>query len=176
MMNRFLTLTLLLLFSQVIHTQTADTQIRDAINGYIVGTAYNEAEQVKSAFMPGAKMFLDHKDKPLFVRTVEEYTSKMGNHNPGKFNGRVTNILSIDQFEGIATAKLEVLIPSVDRRWIDLLLLKKLEDGWKIISKTAASEASKQSVNKVLLVLSNTARQGDSDLPAGNSFSEVVIA
>ena len=175
-MKSLITLTLLLLISQIAQAQSVDDQIRAVINGYIVGTAYNEADQVKSAFMPGAKMFLDHKDKPLFEMTVEEYAGRLAKHNPGRFNGRTTNILSVDQFEGIATAKLEVLIPGLDRRFIDLLLLKKLEGGWKIISKTAASEASEKSVDRVLLILSNIAMQGDSDLPAGNSFSEVVIA
>ena len=91
-------------------------------------------------------------------------------------NGRVTNIISIDQFEGIASAKLEVLIPNFGKRFIDLLLLKKLENGWKIISKTAGSEVSERTTNKVLLIVSNATRQGQSGLAAGNSFSEVVLA
>ena len=155
---------------------TEETQIRAAINGYIVGTAYNYPDSILSAFMPGAQMFLDKKGQPLFAMTVEEYASRVAKSEPGKFNGRVTNILSIDRFEGIATAKLEVLIPGLNKRFIDLLLLKKLETGWKIISKTAASEVSNQTVDKVLLILSSASFQGDSELPAGNSFSEVAIA
>ena len=86
--------------------------------------------------MPKANMFLDHKEKPLFVMTIEEYTEHVAKHSkPGEFNGRTTNILSIDRFGEIATAKLEVIVPSFEMRFIDMLLLKKLEDGWKIISK-----------------------------------------
>ena len=168
---------ILLLITLTINAQTSEeTQIRKAINGYIVGTSYNYPDSILSAFMPGAQMFLDKKGQPLFVMAVEKYASGVAKSEAGKFNGRVTNILSIDQFEGIASAKLEVLIPGLNKRFIDLLLLKKLEDGWKIISKTAASEVSDRNTEKVLLILSSATRQGDSDLAAGNSFSEVGIA
>jgi len=159
------------------HAQTENEQIIETINHYIEGTAYNYPDKLKTAFMPNANLFLDHKDKPLFVMTIEEYADHIAKHSKqGEFNGRTTNILSIDKFGEIATAKLEVIVPSFEMRFIDMLLLKKLEDGWKIISKTAESEPSNNKGNKVLLVLSNVKFQGESDLPAGNSFSEVVIA
>ncbi len=167
---------LLLLVSSQVQAQTEEEKIIKVINGYIVGTSHNYADSLKSAFLPGANMFLDHKDKPLFVMKIEEYADRVAKQEAGKFNGRVTNILSIDRFEGIATAKLEVIIPSLDRRFIDLLLLKKLEDGWKIISKTAASEPSNKQPRKALIVVSNVTEYKGSDLPAGNSFSELVIA
>lgn len=155
---------------------TETEQIRAVINDYIIGTSYNYPEQTKAAFIPSANMFLDHPEKPLFVMTIEKYAEGLAKSEAGVFNGRVTNILSIDQFEGIASAKLEVLIPNYGKRFIDLLLLKKLENGWKIISKTAGSEVSERTTNKVLLIVSNATRQGKSDLAAGNSFSEVVLA
>lgn len=160
--------------TQVIASE--EDEIIAVINKYIEGTSYNYPNQLEAAFMPGAQMFLDHKDKPLFIMTIEEYADRVAKSEAGVFNGRVTNILAIDRFEGIATAKLEVIIPGMDRSFIDLLLLKKLEDGWKIISKTAGSAASNKTGEKVLLVLSNTALQGKSTLAAGNSFSEVAIA
>ncbi len=173
-----LILLLFLTFSFKVQSQetTEEAQITAAINDYIEGTSYNYPEQLQQAFMPGAQMFLDHKDKPLFIMTIEEYAERVGKSEAGVFNGRVTNILSIDRFEGIATAKLEVIIPGLDRNFVDLLLLKKLEDGWKIISKTAASVDGNKTGQKVLLVLSNATFQGNSELAAGNSFSEVVIA
>lgn len=163
-------------YTSLLSAQTEEEQIRTTIDGYIVGTAYNDSARVSSAFLPGARMFLDHKDKPLFLMTIEEYAGRLARHKPGIYNGRTTNILSIDRFAGIATAKLEVLIPGLDRRFIDLLLLKKFGDEWKIISKTAASETAARTTERVLLVLSNADHQGTSDLPAGNSFSEIVIA
>ena len=175
---RIVLLSFLLLLGTLnqLFAQTDEDQIEVALNGYIEGTSYNYPDRVLSAFMPGANMFLDHPDKPLFVMKIEEYAGRIAKNEPGKFTGRVTNILSVDRFEGIAVAKLEVLIPSMGKRFIDLLLLKKLEAGWKIISKTAGSEVSNQKGKKALLVLSSATFQGDSDLPAGNSFSEVVIA
>lgn len=175
-MKSFFLLSFLILLTNGLSGQSEETLIRATIDNYIVGTAYNYPGRIKAAFMPEANMFLDYPDQPLYVLKAEEYASRVAKHEAGKFNGRVTNILSIERFAGIATAKLEVLFPSSDKRYIDYLLLKKLEDGWKIISKTAGSELSNRNVNKVLLVVSNASRQGDSELTAGNSFSEIVIA
>ncbi|MEM6343931.1 MAG: nuclear transport factor 2 family protein [Bacteroidota bacterium] len=174
--KRLCLLFFLVIIGQSLWAQTEEAKIRAVINDYAQGTSYNNAEQVKAAFMPGANMFLDHPDQPLFVMKIEEYAGRIAKQEQGKFNGRVSNIISIDRFEGIAVVKLEVLIPSIESRFVDLLLLKKLEDGWKIISKTAAREPSNRQANKVLLILSSAAFHADSDLPAGNSFSEVVIA
>ena len=173
---------ILLFFSLHSNAQSENNQselelITATINSYIEGTAYNYPEKLKAAFMPGANMFLDHNEKPLFIMTIEKYAAHVAKHSePGKFNGRTTNILSIDRFGEIAMAKLEVIIPSLEKRFIDMLLLKKLENGWKIISKTAESEPSSEKGNKVLIILSNANYQGKSKLAAGNSFSEVVIA
>ncbi|MGH1366883.1 MAG: nuclear transport factor 2 family protein [Calditrichia bacterium] len=175
-MKRTLFFAILLIACQTLYAQTEENKIKSAINGYIVGTSFNYPDSVLSSFLPGANMFLDYKDNPLYVMKIEEYASRIAKQEPGKFNGRVSNILSIQRYKGIAIVKLEVLIPAIERRFIDLLLLKKLETGWKIISKTAASEASTKTSNKALLVLSSATHQGESDLAAGNSFSEVVSA
>lgn len=176
LMKIILLIILALSIGQAIYGQSEEDQIRATINGYAIGTSYNQAEQVQAAFMPGANMFLDHPDHPLYIMKIEDYAGRIAKQEQGKFNGRVSNILSIDRFEGIAIVKLEVLIPSINARFIDLLLVKKLEDGWKIISKTAAREVSDRHTDKVLLVLSSAAYHADSDLAAGNSFAEVIIA
>lgn len=166
----------MLFITLISSAQTERAQIRAALQGYIHGTSYNNADEIRSSFIPEARMFLDYPDQPLYELTVEEYAERAGKKNSGQFNGRTTNILSIDQFEGIAVAKLEVLIPGLDKRFIDLVLLKKLEEGWKILSKTAASEASQKRNEKVLIVLSSRRKQGNTDEPCGNSFSEIVQA
>ena len=153
-----------------------EDQIRETIGKYDVGTAYNHADMVLEAFMPGADMFLENRDQELWIMKIEEYAGRIANQEAGKFNGRITNILSIDRFGTIATAKLEVIIPTMGRRFIDMLLLKKLENGWKIISKSATSKPSPRHGKKVLMVVSNATQQGNSDLPAGNSFGEMAIA
>ncbi|MEL6844497.1 MAG: nuclear transport factor 2 family protein [Bacteroidota bacterium] len=171
-----LLLLLLLCYTPCLLGQSDEDQIRAVVNDYAVGTAYNNAEQLRSAFLPGANMFLDHPEQPLYVMKIEDYAGRVAKQEQGKFNGRVSNILSIDQTKGIAVVKLEVIIPGLEARFIDLLLLKKLDEGWKIISKTAAREAAKPQTKKVLLILSSASFQGNSDLPAGNSFAEVAIA
>lgn len=156
--------------------KTDDEQIIAVINDYIVGTSYNYPDKLTAAFMPKANMFLDKDGQPLFVMTIEKYAEMVSANEPGKFNGRTTNILSIDRYQGIAMAKLEVIIPSFERRFIDMLLLKKLDTGWKIISKTAACELSDRQGSKVLIVTSNAANKENPDFSTGNSFSEVAIA
>lgn len=165
-----------LLFSTCVSCQDETKAIRAALDGYISGTAHNDPEAVLSSFMPGAQMFLYHSDNPLYILTVEEYAERVGRSPKGEHNGRVTNIISIDQVEDIATAKLEVIIPGLDRHFTDLLLLKKLEGSWKIISKSATSSVGKRPFQKVIIALSNADKYGDSDLPAGNSFVEVATA
>lgn len=156
--------------------ESENDQIISVLNNYIEGTSYSFPEKVKAAFMPEAKMFLDKTGEPLFVRTIEQYAKGVAKGERGKFNGRTTNILSIDRFEGIAMAKLEVIIPKFGRRFIDMLLLKKLNNEWKIISKTAGSEVSDRKGNKALIVTSNVSNKKTIDKALGNSFSEVAIA
>ncbi|MEM9528273.1 MAG: nuclear transport factor 2 family protein [Bacteroidota bacterium] len=175
-MQRIILSLLLLLSTLLLSGQTEEALIEATINQYIEGTSFNLPDKIKAAFLPEANMFLDYKDQPLYVLKVEEYADRVAKQEAGKFNGRVTNILSIDRFAGIAAAKLEVIIPSFGRRFIDLLLLKKLANGWKIISKTAGSEPSERTASKALLVVSNATHQGESALSAGNSFSEIIIA
>ncbi|WP_338759336.1 nuclear transport factor 2 family protein [Bernardetia sp. ABR2-2B] len=157
-------------------TLLEEEKIINVIENYIVGTSYNYPDKLKSAFIPEAKLFLDKENEPLFVVSIEKYAEAVGRSEAGKFNGRTTNILSIDRFQGIATAKLEVIIPGLEKRFIDMLLLKKLEDGWKIISKTAGSEPSQRQVKKVLIVTSSHIKKENTTLTTGNSFSEIAIA
>ena len=67
----------------------------------------------------------------------DEYADFFKNAEKGKFNGRDAKVLAIEVEKDIATAKVEIAGP--ERKWvyIDLFLLKKFDDGWKIISKTA---------------------------------------
>ena len=105
-----------------------------------------------------------------------EYASWYKNKKEGEFTGRIGNILSIDHFEGVAAAKAEIIIPISGLRYIDLFLLKRIENQWKIISKTASNEKSNQNGDKILFIVSNVSFHGESDIPTGNSFSEIVNA
>ena len=69
--------------------------------------------------------------------TPKEYTGLFKNREKGKFNGRDGKVLAIEVINDIAMAKVE--IAGTKRAWvyIDLFLLKKIKNEWKIISKTA---------------------------------------
>lgn len=107
------------------------------LNDYITGTSYNYPEQIRRAFIDSAKLYLNRGDGSSWISSPDEYAALFARRTPGEFNGRTSKILSIDIFQQIAQAEIEVLIPAIDARFIDLLLLKKIDDAWKIISKTA---------------------------------------
>ncbi len=175
-MKNTLILILLLIGAMTLQAQTEDGLIRKTINNYIEGTSYNKIEQIEKAFYPEADLFLDNKEKTLWVVPIAEYASWFKKNEEGKHNGRVGNIISIDQYQNIATAKAQILIPGKNLSYIDLFLLKKIEGEWKIISKTASSETSNKKGNRILFITSNTTYYGNSKIGTGNSYSEIVNA
>ncbi len=132
----FLT-TLFLIFSSIIVAQSEEDQIKAVINKYLEGTSYNKPSTIKEAFYKQATLFLSHKEKPVWIVSVSEYASWFGKKEQGKFNGRVGNVLSIDQENDIALAKAEILAKGKDILYVDIFILKKINDNWKIISKAA---------------------------------------
>jgi len=175
MKHFFLLIGILMLNTSVI-AQTDESQIKNTILNYINGTSYNQCKLIEKAFYPNANLYLENKDKTLWIVPAKEYASWYKNKKEGEFTGRIGNIISIDNFEGIATAKAEIIIPDSGLRYIDLFLLKKIENNWKIISKSASSEKSNQKGDKILFIVSNASFYGESDIPTGNSFSEIVNA
>ena len=167
------------LIYQLFSSSTTDkSQINNTILNYINGTSYNQPGLIEKAFYPEANLFLDSKDGKLWIVPIKKYQSWYENKTQGEFNGRIGNIISIDQVNTIATAKVEILFPEDNSRYIDLFLLKKIEGQWKIISKAAAKENKSDQVvaDKILFIVSNAAFYGKSDIPTGNSFSELVNA
>ena len=158
-----------------IYAQDRQEAITATLMNYINGTSYNNLEQISSAFYPEAELFLDGKDNNLRVLPINEYMGFFEKRTPGEFNGRVGRILSIEQFGNIAMAKAEILIPHSELRYIDMFILKQIDGEWKIISKTANSKTSNRTGEQVLFVLSSADHYGDSDIPTGASFSEIVI-
>ena len=159
-----------------VFAQTEVSKIENTLLNYINGTSYNRSALIEKAFYTNANLYLEKSNKTLWTVPVKEYASWYKNKKEGEFTGRIGNILSIDNFEGVATAKAEIIIPKSGLRYIDLFLLKKIENKWKIISKTASSEKSNQNGDKILFIVSNASFHGISKLPTGNSFSEIVNA
>ncbi|UII29853.1 nuclear transport factor 2 family protein [Fulvivirga ulvae] len=174
-MYRYLSLILLLILTNTLFAQREETQIKVALLNYIEGTSYNRTELIDKAFYPGANLYLENKEKEMWIVPAGTYTGWFKN-NEGQFNGRFGNILSIDHFNSIASARVEILIPARNLRFIDMFLLKKIDNEWKIVSKSASSESSNLTGDRVLFVVSNAHYYGDSELSTGNSFSEIVIA
>ncbi|MDT0581108.1 nuclear transport factor 2 family protein [Brumicola blandensis] len=150
-------------------------QIAQVLKNYISGTSFNEPSLIKSAFSKDAQLLLDKKGQETWLVHPNEYASWFKN-NKGQFNGRIGEILSIDVEGNVATAKVEILLPANTKRYVDVFLLKKLSSGWKITSKNAASEESNKNGERILFIVSNAHFHGNSDLPTGVSFSEIVKA
>ncbi|MEM6829512.1 MAG: nuclear transport factor 2 family protein, partial [Bacteroidota bacterium] len=166
----------LIIACQGLAQQTDRQLIEQTLNNYIEGTSYSYPDRIRAAFYEDANLFLSKEDQELYIVKINDYASFFDKNTPGTFTGRVGNIISIDQYQNIATAKLEIIVPKGELRFIDLLLLKKLNDQWKIISKTATSEPSDDHGNRILFILSSADHHGSSTISAGNSFSEIVNA
>ncbi|MBX2828612.1 MAG: nuclear transport factor 2 family protein [Flavobacteriaceae bacterium] len=167
---------LLVIISHLCYAQTERQAVIKTLTDYTEGSAYNQKTQLRNAFADNATLYLTVRGE--FKRlTADEYVSWFKGE-PGTFNGRKSKILSVNVSDDIATAKIEILLPQRNWRFIDLLLLRKNEaDGhWKIISKTATREDSPKHGDHVLFVVSNAQFYGDSDLKTGNSFYEIVKA
>lgn len=136
MKTLFFTAALLLVCTTNI-AQTEEDDIRKALQNYIDGSSYNDPEKIVSPFYEDALMFLSKKDEPIYILSPNEYAALFKKREKGKFNGRIGKILSVDQQNDIATAKIEILIGKEKLRYIDLFILKNLEGEWKILSKAA---------------------------------------
>lgn len=134
MKTLFFTAVLLLSYATII-AQTEEEAIRESLQSYIDGSSYNDPEKIIAPFYEDSRMFLYHKDKPIYVVSAAEYANFFKKREKGKFNGRVGKILSVERSNDIAMAKVEIAIEPA--RYIDLFILKKLEGHWKIISKAA---------------------------------------
>ncbi|CAL2101607.1 putative lumazine-binding [Tenacibaculum sp. 190130A14a] len=111
-------------------------QIKRVLKKYMNGSSYNKLKMLESAFSENATLYLTSREG--FKRyTPKDYVGFFKNGVPGKFNGREAKILAIEMVKDIATAKVEIAFPVRKMIYVDLFLLKKFEDGWKIISKTA---------------------------------------
>jgi len=175
-MQRILIILVLFCTTNLLFSQSDKELIEATLTDYIEGTSYSKVPQIKKAFYEEADLFLDKKDKSLMVVPISEYASWFEKNETGKFNGRVGNIISIDNFENIASAKVEILLPANELRFVDMFILKKIEGKWKIISKTASSEKSNKKGDRILFVTSNASFYKDTELATGNSFSEIVNA
>ena len=168
---------LVLLFCSLFsYGQSDEEQIRVTINHYIEGTSYNDVPQINSAFYEEAELFLDRNGGELWTVAAKDYAQLFEKGEKGKFNGRIGNIIAVDIYGYTAIAKAEILVAGKKLLFMDMFILKKINGQWKIVSKAASSKSSNRTGDRVLFVMSNATHYGTSDLPTGNSFSEIVNA
>lgn len=140
-MKRFLLFTIVVfLFSTSLKAQDDQDLIRSVLNEFIEGTSFNYPDKILSAFHPGTPMFLHNDADTLMVFSSDQYASFYSRKAPGTRNQRFAEIIAIDIEKDIASAKIETMMPLNGKRYIDLILLKKIDGYWKIISKAATAE------------------------------------
>lgn len=105
-------------------------QIKQVIQGYFDGTSQGKPELIKKAFLPTLEL--------QYVNDQGEFKRWLGNNyidgfQPGKSNGRVGKIISIDLTGDAAMAKATVTMNN--KVFTDYFLLLKLQTGWKITNK-----------------------------------------
>lgn len=118
-------------------SEAEEEAIRESLQSYIDGSSYSDPEKIIAPFYEDARMFLYHKEEPIYLLSPQEYADLFKKRERGKFNGRVGKILTVDQENDIAMAKAEIVLEAQNMRFIDLFILKKLQGKWKIISKAA---------------------------------------
>lgn len=115
-----------------------DPSVVKTLQKYMEGSSYNKKEMLLSAFADNAVLYLTNREGAFKRYTPREYADFFKNAEKGKFNGREAKILDVKVTKEIATAKVEIAGPNREWVYIDLFLLKKFKNNWKIISKTAA--------------------------------------
>lgn len=175
-MQRITIVFLLMIFGLNAFSQHDEARIRTTLMNYINGTSFNDAARIDQAFYSEANLYLTRNDASLWTVPASAYAGWFKKGKQGQFNGRFGKILSVEHFKSIAIAKAEIHIPKSGQTFIDMFLLKKVDGEWKIMSKTADSEQSNATGDRILFIVSNAHHYGDSDLPTGNSYSEIVNA
>ena len=102
--------------------QSTHDAIAATLKNYLDGSSYNQPDQIQSAFYPESDMFLHHGEKPIYRMNSLEYAALFEKRERGVFNGRFGKILDIDVSGNIATAKAEILIPTIDAQFFDIFI------------------------------------------------------
>lgn len=157
-------------------TPTDDhAQVRAVVQDYIDGTSFNRPELLESSFDPEISMYFTRNDAN-WMPAREEYIGFFRGKEVGSPTGRQGSIRLIEVAGDVATAKAEILIPAKKWLFIDYFLLKKIDNRWRIVSKTASSGPTDQHGGRILMAVSNATTYGDSDLPTANHFGEIAAA
>lgn len=162
------------------HNLDDQLAVKAVIQHYIDGTSKGDPSLIKRAFHTQSSLLLSHEQKPFWQVSPMEYASWFKSAK-GKRSG---TILSVTIDGDIATARALITTVSPIKQYVDQFLLKRFTNGWLIVSKTATQlsiDNDKQQLasamnKRVLFIASSADHHGDSNMPTGTSFSELVEA
>lgn len=83
--------------------------------------------------------------------SIKKYASWYARRVPGKSNGRTGSIVAIDKEKDVAYAKLQFIIPAFGKYYSALLLSKKIQQEWKVISKCTSAELIPRSPQEMIV-------------------------
>lgn len=154
--------------------------VKQVIQNYLDGTSNADPTLIKSAFHPQAQLLLNHSKKPFWQVSASEYASWFSN----KSKSRTGHLLSLKADGDTAVARAKITTDKPVKQYIDQFLLKRFDDKWLIVSKTASqieTEKNKKQFKfaagkRVLFIASSADFHGNSKLATGTSFSELVHA
>ncbi|NMP31111.1 nuclear transport factor 2 family protein [Thalassotalea sp. M1531] len=130
MLNKVILSITLLLVSVSSFANPEHQKIAGVIQKYFDGSSKGKPHLLSEAFTDSLE--LQHVKEGKLVRWQgADYISRF---KPGKTNGRIGNIVSIDVTGNAAVVK--ATIKAGKTLFTDYLLLLKLEAGWKITNKT----------------------------------------
>ncbi|WP_125780143.1 nuclear transport factor 2 family protein [Pseudoalteromonas rubra] len=155
------------------HAHADESGVIRALNDYLQGTQMADPARIQNAFHPQAQLLLSHNTKPFWAVTASQYSSWFAAKQAKQRRGK---ILSLKIDGDIATARLKIAVSAPYQAFIDHVLLKRIAGKWQIVSKTATQQSTQYKDKKILFIASSASFHGDSDLPAGTSFSELVYA
>ncbi|WP_194868728.1 nuclear transport factor 2 family protein [Pseudoalteromonas sp. PPB1] len=144
-----------------------------ALNDYLQGTRESDPVRIKNAFHPQAQLLLSHDTKPFWTVTAGQYARWFDRKSDKQRQGKVLS-LKIDG--DIAMARLKITVAPPYKAYIDHILLKQIAGKWQIVGKTATDQTIQYQNKKILFIASSASFHGDTELPAGTSFSELVYA
>ncbi|WP_298421075.1 nuclear transport factor 2 family protein [uncultured Kordia sp.] len=136
-MKQYIFVFITLFTIQISSAQSEHAQVEKTLQNYINGSSYNKLDLLESAFVANATLYLTGRDGDFKRYTPKEYTGFFKKGKKGEFNGREGKVIAIEIIKDIAMAKVEIAGPNRSWVYIDLFLLKKMDNEWKIISKTA---------------------------------------
>ena len=129
--SKIITFSIILFSSYSSFSQSDLEQIQTTLNDYIDGTANGNSKKVKNVF---------HEDLNLYFIKNDSLKTWFGknyikNIKEGQKSNRVGKIVSIHIVNKIATAIVEIDMPNSKKRYIDFMLLSKVNSKWKILHK-----------------------------------------